>query len=289
MLGDFMIGESYDENYISEITIALFEDSGWYKANYFTGGLFRYGKNKGCDFVQNKCINNQQSAFPNEFCTTDGAPMCFASLTAKGFCRLQTGLTIPQAYQYFADATKGGYTNSDFCPVAKSDSDAEANTWFSSSCVYGVQTYAELGETIGDDSGCFLSSLVSKSVDNFAALEGQNRAICHSYKCNAADESYIVTILGKTVKCSKQGGIVTVDGLEGKFTCADYHSVCTKTAACKDAIECAMNKVAYNNPTIDNTVTDSKDIGKNVIGNNSLYMRAFGYAYVLFVILILGN
>ena len=33
---------------ISEITLALLEDSGWYKANYYTGGLMRFGKNKGC-------------------------------------------------------------------------------------------------------------------------------------------------------------------------------------------------------------------------------------------------
>ena len=45
MLGDFMIGETYGENVISEITLALFEDSGWYKINnLFTGGLFKYGK-----------------------------------------------------------------------------------------------------------------------------------------------------------------------------------------------------------------------------------------------------
>jgi len=30
MLGDFMIGETYPENILSEITLALFEDSGWY-------------------------------------------------------------------------------------------------------------------------------------------------------------------------------------------------------------------------------------------------------------------
>ena len=45
MLGDYMIGADYGETVISEITLAVFEDSGWYKVNYYTGGLFRYGKN----------------------------------------------------------------------------------------------------------------------------------------------------------------------------------------------------------------------------------------------------
>ena len=53
LLGDIM--SSYKYNYhadqvISEFTLALLEDSGWYKANYYTGGLMRFGKNKGCEF-----------------------------------------------------------------------------------------------------------------------------------------------------------------------------------------------------------------------------------------------
>ena len=43
------------EQVISEFTLALLEDSGWYKANYYTGGLMRYGKNQGCYFIQNDC------------------------------------------------------------------------------------------------------------------------------------------------------------------------------------------------------------------------------------------
>ena len=41
MLGDYMISTDYDENVISDITLGLFADSGWYEVNYYTGGLFR--------------------------------------------------------------------------------------------------------------------------------------------------------------------------------------------------------------------------------------------------------
>ena len=53
LLGDYMttFGIEYEEQAISEITLSLLEDSGWYKANYYTGGLMRFGKNKGCDFI----------------------------------------------------------------------------------------------------------------------------------------------------------------------------------------------------------------------------------------------
>ena len=38
-----------EEMAISEITLALLEDSVWYKTNYYTGGIIRFGKNKGCN------------------------------------------------------------------------------------------------------------------------------------------------------------------------------------------------------------------------------------------------
>ncbi len=60
---DFMIGDSYGENMISEISLALFEDSGWYKVDYEMANLFLWGKNKGCDFLDfdKKCIREKIS------------------------------------------------------------------------------------------------------------------------------------------------------------------------------------------------------------------------------------
>ena len=43
---------------ISEFTLSFLEDSGWYKANYYTGGLFRFGKNQGWQFIENDCLDN---------------------------------------------------------------------------------------------------------------------------------------------------------------------------------------------------------------------------------------
>ena len=55
---DYMIGESYGENLISDITLALFSDSGWYSIDYSLSNLFIWGKGKGCAFFdrKKKCI-----------------------------------------------------------------------------------------------------------------------------------------------------------------------------------------------------------------------------------------
>ena len=45
-----MISFDYPDVAISDITLAVLEDTGYYKVNYYTGGLFRFGKNQGCAF-----------------------------------------------------------------------------------------------------------------------------------------------------------------------------------------------------------------------------------------------
>ena len=69
LLGEYMGGVIYQEEMaISEFTLAFLEDSTWYKPKYYTGGLFRFGKNKGCGFIENDCLdNNLETEFKNEF------------------------------------------------------------------------------------------------------------------------------------------------------------------------------------------------------------------------------
>lgn len=68
MLDDIMINSiNYPEVTISEITLAILKESTWYKINYYTEGLMRFGKNKGYEFLYSHCISNGKSNFKNEF------------------------------------------------------------------------------------------------------------------------------------------------------------------------------------------------------------------------------
>ena len=72
LLGDYMNGYIFtNEQVISEFTLALLEDSGFYKANYYTGGLMRYRKHKGCSFIKESCVDRENHTinplFENEF------------------------------------------------------------------------------------------------------------------------------------------------------------------------------------------------------------------------------
>jgi hypothetical protein len=168
MLGDFMIAETYPENIISEISLALMEDSGWYKVNYYTGGLFRYGKNEGCDIHTKKCIVDNKSSYPNIFCTTPEVQMCFASHLSRGYCLMsEEKKDLDKTYQYFQNPKLGGYTFADYCPVAHWELDQELKYWLSSSCAFGKALFEDLGETIDTSSSCFMSSLIPKDIKKF--------------------------------------------------------------------------------------------------------------------------
>ena len=76
LLGDYMISELYYvDQAISEITLALLDDFEWYEVNYYTGGLMKFGKNKGCSFLTEDCYvynekqNGIETPFQNEFCS----------------------------------------------------------------------------------------------------------------------------------------------------------------------------------------------------------------------------
>ena len=60
VLGDYMISSDYFDIVISDITLALFEDSVIYKVNYYSGGLFKFGKNMGCDFFEKNVLKVEQ-------------------------------------------------------------------------------------------------------------------------------------------------------------------------------------------------------------------------------------
>ena len=104
MLGDYMISTDYIDTTLSDISLALFEDTGYYQVNYYSGGLFKFGKNKGCDFINKKCINNG-NPLSEEFCTSSKKKMCSATRTMKSFCGL---VIILESYFFNFSGSKIG-------------------------------------------------------------------------------------------------------------------------------------------------------------------------------------
>lgn len=253
MLGDFMIGESYEEVVISDISLAFFEDSGWYKVNYYTGGLFKHGRNSGCDFIYKKCIQNDKTYFPNSFCYESGISTCTPGRLAKGTCYIDStpSTAVPAAYKYFTSGQAGGTQNADFCPVTRSTIDSQHS--FQTGCLNGKKTLPDsLQEYYGSDSACFYSSV--KSASETSVLD--NFTICYKFACDNEARKLTVTIGDQKVSCPKEGGPVDVTSgnNKGKLYCPDYNLLCTRAIPCKNMFECAINKVTEIDYNYDYTV-----------------------------------
>jgi leishmanolysin-like peptidase len=253
MLSDYMIGVSYDEMTISEISLAFLEDSGWYKVNYFTGGLFRYGKNQGCGFLSNKCVSNDGSVkYTNEFCNSRYAPMCTAGKTSKGICYVTTYINeIDNNYKYFSSSKLGGLMLADYCPITEVPTNY--TSYFPWSCSLGFSNYPkELEESISDKSACFMSNLVNKKYQNdLSSNYYEPRSICYQYECDFPNKRINVIIGQKTITCPIGGGMANLEGYLGSIICPDFNQICTSSKRCINMVDCAVNMVYAEEYTYD--------------------------------------
>jgi len=195
MYGEYMNMETLPDIAISDITLALLEDTGFYKVNYFSGGLFKFGKNKGCDFLIKECIENDTATF-KEFCDLPKEPKCTSSLTSKSSCDLESyNFDIP--YKHFSNTSLGGMYFTNFCPIAYEYGSTSDN--FPKHCQVGTSNLTqEYGEIIGKESLCFMSSLLP---DDSQKDINSKIPICYGVQCDSIKKQTIIKIGSKNVIC----------------------------------------------------------------------------------------
>ncbi len=195
---DYMIGDSYGENLISEITLGLFEDSGWYKVDYEKSNLFLWGKNSGCGFFdkKKKCIENATGKtsnqeedesntktfinivnkgkhssgyttdFQNEFCTNFNYPICSTSNIFRGICKVRKfPFKLSKNERYFSNPQMGGADSlTDKCPIAIEDKGDQS--YYGGSCRVGNKDTIMMKEIekICPECACFMSNLTDGNI-----------------------------------------------------------------------------------------------------------------------------
>ena len=82
---------TYHKNINSRVTLAYFEDTGWYKADYAYAQTAHWGYKAGCAFATGSCISGGVSASPSHFCTAPQKDMCIVGRNARGVCRMRVG------------------------------------------------------------------------------------------------------------------------------------------------------------------------------------------------------
>ena len=240
MLGDYMISTEYSEMVISDITLAFFEDTGFYKVNYYTGGLFRFGKNQGCKFFEKECVtkNGKKTDFSNEFCTEAGLDFCSSGHLSKGACYIAKYSEILEPkFRHYSDESIGGFSAVDYCPVSYPffDEDLNENYNYPHNCNFGEKDYFNLLEKIGKKSLCFENSLFSLYDDDEDILYNT----CYEVECNKNKKEYQVSVGNTWVNCKSGDKIVkNPKGFSGKIKCPPYNIICSSTIWCNELFEC---------------------------------------------------
>ena len=300
LLGDYMNGVIYtEEQVISEFTLALLEDSEYYKANYFTGGLMRYGKNKGCSFLKEKCVNGTHEInpyFENEFYDSINSenlidPSCSSGRQSRTYNAWWIHEDIPKNFQYFENETFGGWPPADYCPISINFGNEEQISYYSGHCslkgkvgLYGTKiiyhsSNSELtnypskellnktGETFSDHSYCFLSSLIRNDTNEADYFSQTLRAICFEISCSKA--SLTVKINDDYIVCPRAGGKIEVEEYKGYFLCPDYNLMCSGTVLCNDMFDCVEKKSEIKEESYyyDYDIKTSQNIEKAEIEN----------------------
>ena len=256
MLGDYMISTDFPDAAMSDITLALFEDTGLYRVNYYSGGLFKFGKNKGCSFLNGACTNNGVAAF-DDFCTTSGQPTCSSSRAIKTSCY----------------TTEGGYPTADSCPVPYEYH--TQSSYYPKHCRYG--TSSDSLEKIGESSFCFMSSLSQGSTAS------SEKPVCYEVSCDTTNKKIIVTVGSATIICDDET-VSNPSGLQGNIICPKYSDLCASSTSSgkvyNDMYNIFTKKAAddrYTYPTTFNDFTgdayDDDDVFWGFWRNDNYYTK----------------
>ncbi|KDO26018.1 hypothetical protein SPRG_08671 [Saprolegnia parasitica CBS 223.65] len=235
-------------NVQSGLTLAYFQDSGWYRVNFTSAEPMYWGAGRGCSFAMDSCVTRHAangtstSNVPDHYCVDEDVDACTVDLTARAFCTLSTTTTaIPSYAQYFTNAARGGSSFPDFCPILAGY--AQGDCRISTNLQYPTNTNINLlGETYGSSSYCLKSTLLSS---NNAGWRIPDRATgCYAVSCT--NTLLTITVAGPagaiTKTCSQKGQALTFDAsaFEGTLYCPDPFIVCN-TGQCSPA--CGANAV----------------------------------------------
>ena len=99
------------------------------------------------------------------------------------------------------------------------------------------------GEKIGNESFCFISSLLPSS----SSETQTSKAVCYEVECDSTNKNIIVKIGSESIKCPTEGNeAYTPSGFKGSIVCPKYEDICdfTDDKICNGIFTCLDNFAA---------------------------------------------
>lgn len=192
-MNEYMTGQSTQNPVFSALTLAFFQDSGWYYVDYSYAEIMLFGYRAGCEFAASCAGWPTGNGYK---CSREEADMCTFDLQARGHC--------------------GGSDESLVsCDYIKGYSDA----W----CIDSTKSRSGLdsGEQYCEDCRCFRSTLAKNSPTGLTA-----RPLC--YKTACVDSNTLKVWVDSFWYDCPEGDDVAAINFGGAITCPKASLVCAQ-------------------------------------------------------------
>jgi hypothetical protein len=237
---------SSSENVLSPLTLALMEDSGFYRVNYQGAKSPAFGLGAGCSFVNDECVIHEQipDYANNTFCAT---PMQFTVTGNLDITSLDSVACDPSHHSW---VTCDLYNLTYYPAVLTANETTNKIHYWSSPLLFSENDFADscpvldfglgrdctvndpsypaqfLGETTGSTSRCVSTFLTIGSVR-------RNRPACFQIVCDASTSRVLLSIGSQTLVCEWDGQVIAVPGQ------TPYNIICPKrVAVCPSLFSC---------------------------------------------------
>lgn len=232
MKNELMAGALSATMYYTALTLAAFEDLGYYVVDYSKAEVMPWGYHAGESFLTEKCVIDGVSPFPSMFCTNGTVKdACAEDRLGIGYCGMKTYQpnTIPEYEQYFSDPNLGGLASFvDYCPII----------------IPGDQQWCDSRGVPDLMPGSLLSasSLCLDAVEDGLTVSGnvdRIRSVCAQIRCGSGVEEgkYDVMFAGSSswVSCPVGGevrpSLYSRTFTDGAVRCPPYVEVCSRPYA----------------------------------------------------------
>lgn len=228
----------YDqEAYFTPLTLALLEDTGWYRPNYNHPQIqiSPFGLHAGCSFLTDTCVTSEGTvpSYANGyFCnqpynTNDNNWLCDANHSARGKCDL-----FPSRKSPMSNNLGPFYTSADHCPLVRMDL---IDCQKPSNQIYNQHykhNHIIPNELFGPSSSC-----IQTNTQSLTTTTTTTTAICTTTLCNTKQKTVDITIDGTTVSCQTDFQQITIPSNTNKgythtITCPRISSICPQMVTC---------------------------------------------------------
>ena len=293
---------TYTQNpVISRITLALMEDTGWYKANYLMAEHLEWGEGLGCDFVKKSCLDwidtqRARNGDIHPFCDNVRQGVLKTDCTKNGnavaFCNLQEYTTpLPLHNQYFntlpgihssnVNRYGGTVALADYCPYL------QEFTWRSgertvrdSRCSMEENNPPPLlnfyGESYGQGSRCFTHAghWRIQRCNRLHPLSHSGSG-CYKYDCERS-QGLIIIVNDRSYPCLRSGQKLHASYISSGYL-HDGYIVCP---SCQEV----CNYRGFVCPPERNPYYIANDLPLNV-PCGATKIHAFEWTFILFIVL----